>query len=140
MVNILDPWVIEEARKRLSRYSDKLDAIWKEIENLQTLYHNSTESKLWVRPDLNTKEGQKLVKWTILCAVEELFELANALKNRPWVQSEYLVDVNRLYDEVADAVIFLVILFHQLGLDPEKLSDIVIRKVVVNEFRVRSRY
>jgi len=139
-VNIIDPHVVDEARKRLEKYNDLLEAMWKEVENLSTQYTNNTDSKLWSRVDLSTKEGQMTVKWTVLCAVEELFELINAMKNRPWVQSEYLVDVNRLYDELADAIAFIIVLSYQLGLDPKKLADIVVRKVVVNEFRIRSKY
>lgn len=140
MVNILDPWVVEEARKRLRSHSDLLKTIWAEVEKLQIQYHSNTESKLWQQPDLNSKDGQKLVKWTIFCLAEELFELANALKNRPWVNTEYPVDVNRLYDELADAAIFFIILCHQLRLSPEKLAEIVIRKAVVNEWRIKSKY
>jgi len=140
LVNILDSSVAEEAQRRLSKYDDLLRAVWSELEKLSHMYSSNTESKLWIRVNPNTREGQEVLKWTIFCCVEELFELANALKNRPWVKSEYVVDVNRLYDELADAMLFILLLAHQLGLNPDSLADVLMRKVVVNEFRIRSKY
>lgn len=136
-MNILDvdPKEVEARRKK---YSDKLECLFGEIRSLAEKFNEIYDSELKV--NIYTKEGQKKLKWTILCAAEELFELANCLKNRPWMQTEYEVDINQIYDELADTFNFLILLCLQLGLDPDKLVDIVLRKVIVNEFRIRSKY
>lgn len=136
-MNILDV-DLKEVEARRKKYSDKLECLFGEIRSLAEKFNEIYDSELKV--NIYTKEGQKKLKWTILCAAEELFELANCLKNRPWMQTEYEVDINQIYDELADTFNFLILLCLQLGLDPDKLVDIVLRKVIVNEFRIRSKY
>jgi len=138
-MNILSEEVVREAKKRLGG-KPSLEKVWEEIKRLQSLYESCTESKLWKRVDIQSREGQELIKKTVFCLVEELFELTNSLKNRLWTQTQYEVDLPRLYDELADAAIFFVILAHQLHLDPESFLEIVMRKIIVNKFRVRSGY
>jgi len=138
-MNILSNEVVKEAKKRLGD-NPSLQRLWEEIEKLQRLYESQTESKLWKRVDLQSREGQELIKRTVFCLAEELFELTNALKNRPWTQTQYETDIPRLLDELADATIFLIILAHQLGLDAETFLEIVMRKIIVNEWRVETGY
>ena len=136
-MNILD---IDEkqVRERLKKYGDLLKALYGEVESLNKLYSDVYDTS----PSVNiySKEGQKKIKWTIYCLTEELYELANILKNRPWVQTEVEIDINKLYDELADTTIFFIVLCQQLGVTPEMLVDIVIRKVIVNEHRINSGY
>jgi len=127
-----------EVEKIKKKYSDKLEAIFSEVEKLAEEYNSIYDAELRVDP--NTKDGQRKLKWTIMCAAEELFELANCLKNRPWMQTEYPVDVNQIFDELADTFNFMILLCIQLGLDPEKLTDIILRKILVNKFRIESKY
>ena len=136
-MNILDVDP-KEVEKRMKDYSDLLEALYSEVRKLNGLYSNVYESS--IKADIYTKEGQKKIKWTIYCLTEELYELANILKNRPWVQTEIEVDINKLYDELADTTIFFIVLCQQLGVTPEMLADIVIRKVIVNEHRINSKY
>lgn len=138
-MNILSDEVVREAKKRLGD-NPSLQRLWEEIEKLQRLYEEKTESKLWKRVDIQTREGQELIKRTIFYIAEELFEISGCLKNRVWTQTQYEVDVSHLLDEVADTFLFFIILCHQLGLDAEKLLEIAMRKVVVNEWRVKSGY
>lgn len=72
---------------------------------------------------------------------QEIHEAVVALKNaKTWRQSKYLTDVNEYLDEVADIFIYFINLCLASGIDPEDLAQIVMKKISVNEDRIRSKY
>lgn len=90
---------------------------------------------------IDTREGQRKVRELLWYTIEELFEAINCLKNdREWVRTEYELDVWKIYDEIADALGFLVTVCRYLGLTPKKLYEIYLRKYKVNMFRLDSSY
>jgi len=129
VVNILDVNVDDLKEKYKGR--DKLETIFELVDQ--------QNSSLKVK-DLNTKEGQRAWKEILFCLTEELYEAANVLKNRPWVQTEYTVDYNHLYDELADSIWFFTALLRASGLDAERAFEIFLRKWKVNNFRRESGY
>jgi len=129
LVNILDV-SIDDLKEKL-RGKDKLEVLFQLV---------SEQNSTWSIKDLNTKEGQRYWKEILFCLTEELYEAANVLKNRPWVQTEYTVDYNHLYDELADSIWFFIALLQASGLDAEKTFEIFLRKWKVNNFRRESGY
>lgn len=73
-------------------------------------------------------------------AVEELYEAMNCLKNKPWKQSEVTTDTTHFYEELADALHFLVELFITSGLTARDLAAMYHKKHAVNKFRQESKY
>ena len=129
MVNILDV-SIDDLKEKL-RGKDKLEVLFQLV---------SEQNSTWSIKDLNTKEGQRYWKEILFCLTEELYEAANVLKNRPWVQTEYTVDYNHLYDELADSIWFFIALLQASGLDADKAFEIFLKKWKVNSFRKESGY
>lgn len=64
----------------------------------------------------------------------------NLLKNREWMETQLPVDEAHLHDEMADVIHYVFLLFIQLGIDAETMFDIFLRKLKVNEFRIRTGY
>lgn len=94
----------------------------------------------WSDSSIDTREGQNEWKNLLFCLTEELYEAANCLKIRPWVKTEYKVDYDHLYDELADSMWFFVQLLRKTGLSPSQAFEIFLRKCKVNEFRQNSNY
>lgn len=90
--------------------------------------------------DLDHRFVQFRIKDVTSRAVEELYEAMNCLKNKPWKQSEVPTDATHYYEELADAVHFLVEMFITSGLSARDLAAMYHRKHAVNEFRQRSKY
>lgn len=128
-MNILDvdPTSLKEKLKGM----DKLEAMFSLVQEQNFIFNKAS---------IDTIIGQEEWRKILYFLVEELFEAANCLKIRPWTQSEYAIDYNHLYDELADSIWFFVCLLIKSGLDPEKTFDIFLRKYLVNEFRRKSGY
>lgn len=72
---------------------------------------------------------------------QEIHEAVIALRNaKTWRQTKYLTDVNEYLDEVADIMIYFINLCLASGIDPNKLTDTVLRKIEVNRCRINSKY
>jgi len=73
--------------------------------------------------------------------VQEINEAVIALKNgKTWRQSKYFTDVNEYLDEVADIMIYFINLCLASGIDAEQLTQIVLKKIKINEKRIESKY
>ena len=73
--------------------------------------------------------------------VQEINEAVIALKNgKTWRKAKYFTDVNEYLDEVADIMIYLINLCLASGIDHKKLTEIVLKKIIVNEQRIDSKY
>jgi hypothetical protein len=73
--------------------------------------------------------------------VQEINEAVVALRNaKTWRKSKYFTDVNEYLDEVADIFIYFVNACLASGITPEHLAQIVMKKIKVNEERIRSKY
>lgn len=135
MVNILRVDISKYLKEFNSSKIDRLEFLWRKIKELNGAFGGTNDPV-----DIYSKAGQETLKSIVFWLVEELFEFTNAMKNRPWARSEYLIDEWRLYDEIADAAAFFILLCIRLGLDAQKFFEIVLRKIAVNEFRIRSNY
>jgi hypothetical protein len=142
-VNILDVKK-EEIDKLLAKEPNKLKLLFSECRELQTMYqgvYKNNSQQLHVdKVVLDTVEGQLEIKQMIWNVTEELFEMANSFKNRAWTTTNYAIDTNRVYDELADSAIFFIHLIRKLGLDEDKFAELILRKIEVNKFRIRSHY
>lgn len=131
MVNILQVQISPDELK----VKDKLEAIF----NLNKQYLEQLKEPLEI--PIETKQGQEKLRKLIWYTVEELFEAVNTFKNdREWVQTQYELDLWKLYDEIADALGFFITLCRYLHLDADKLFEIYLRKWKVNMFRINSKY
>jgi NTP pyrophosphatase (non-canonical NTP hydrolase) len=131
VVNILQVQISPDELK----VKDKLEAIF----NLNKQYLEQLKEPLEI--PIETKQGQEKLRKLIWYTVEELFEAVNTFKNdREWVQTQYELDLWKLYDEIADALGFFITLCRYLHLDADKLFEIYLRKWKVNMFRINSKY
>lgn len=64
----------------------------------------------------------------------------NLLKNRPWAQSNYLVDLLQFKERMTDLWIYFWTWVGGLGINKIMLFDLFERKVEVNRFRIKSGY
>jgi NTP pyrophosphatase (non-canonical NTP hydrolase) len=133
-MNILDVKE-EDVKKFLSQFKskDKLDLIFE----IQDYFMKKYKVK---KLSLDLKEGQELVRKYVYYMIEELFEAMNLLKNRTWTKTNYDVDRSRLADEVADFLAFLIQVLVLLEFDSEKLFECFVKKMIINDFRIRSNY
>jgi len=73
--------------------------------------------------------------------VQEINEAVIALKNaKTWRQTKYFTDINEYYDELADIMIYFINACFASGISPELLTTLVLRKIKINEKRIRSKY
>jgi len=139
MVNILDidgekvKEFIQAYRDKCNNPNNDLELLFKVQEDLMKMYN------IKVLP-LNSREGQEQIKTYIYYLVEEIFEFANLLKSRPWTKTLYDPDVNRIKDEIADAIAFFVQILYLLKFNHKDVVDLFSRKMLVNQFRIKSNY
>lgn len=125
---------------------DLLRSIFDHQVELMKKYHPIEEGRgaLVVEPEMFGEIDHRRVQWRIKdlkqrCD-EELDEAMNCLKNKPWKQSEVPTDKTHFYEELADAVHFLIELFITAGMDAEDMALMYHKKAAVNEFRQRTKY
>ena len=115
-----------------------------DIDSLHQLFaHGQEEMRKYGRVfpvNIHTKAAQAEFRELAGYVVEEMMEAVNCLKNRPWTKTETLVDVDHLYDEMADTLHFYVSCCVLIGMSPEQLMEAYRRKYEVNEMRRRTDY
>lgn len=73
--------------------------------------------------------------------VQEVNEAVVALRNaKTWRQSKYFTDINEYLDEVADIQIYFINACLASGISPDLLAQTVLKKIRVNQQRIRSKY
>ena len=135
MVNILDVNIDDLLEEFKKSRKDRLQFLFE----LQRELCKKADPML-LEGNIYTKEGQDKVKQYIFYCAEELFELSNKMKARPWVKTIYLPDVNEIYDELADAFLMLILVCISLGVDADKIFRLCLRKYKVNMFRQETNY
>ena len=133
MVNILEMDISDLMAKYEGR--DKLESIFEVMGELQEGFDERYKEN-----GVHTKLGQIEIRKVAYYLIEELMECTNLLKNREWMQTELPVDMDHIYDEVADVLHFLILFFMKLGIGAEKLFEVFLKKVKVNTFRLKSGY
>lgn len=119
---------------------DKLDLIFKYQRELAEKYKKMHGIKQ-IPINIDTKEGQKIIREFAEYVVEELMEAMNCLRNKPWVKTETETDKEHFFEELCgDVLHFLVELYILCGIDSNKLFEYYFKKKEVNLFRIRSDY
>jgi len=119
---------------------DKLDAIFRRQKELLEKFHEIEDSH-GLLPDRNvpvnleTHQGQAVIKSRAWNVTEELAEAMNELKNRPWKQKTYPVDLDKYYEEIVDAFHFFIELCILSGLSAQDLFDRYMGKAEINTQR-----
>lgn len=72
--------------------------------------------------------------------VQDIGNLCNLLKNRPWAQSNYLVSMTDFNERVEDLWSTFWNVIWWIGLTPEKLFELFERKYEVNKWRIKTGY
>lgn len=72
--------------------------------------------------------------------VHNVGQLCNLLKNRPWAQSNYLVSLTDFKERLETLWISFWKYLGSLGLNKEKVFELFERKVIVNEYRMKTGY
>lgn len=126
----------EEIDKMLAKYEANGDT-FELFLNIGRDYMKKYQTK---KVDINSKEGQEEVRRILFAMIEELMEFANTLKNKKWCEAEYPVDEQHSLEEICDAWAFWVQLLLMLNFDKEKFKRLYVSKLLVNEFRLGSKY
>jgi len=119
---------------------DKLDLIFARQRELLERFHQ-IEAQHGLLPDpkvpvdIATHQGQAVLRGRAWNVTEELAEAMNELKNRPWKQRTYPVDLDAFYEELVDALHFFVELCILAGLSSQDLFDRYMGKAAVNTQR-----
>ena len=124
---------------------DKLEAIFARQRELMERYHKiEAENGLLltdqVPVDLDSYKGQARLRDFIYRTTAELFESGECLKLKAWVQTPLATDRQHFYEEIADALHFMIEFCILAGLDAQSLTDYYFRKSKVNIFRQGSNY
>lgn len=123
---------------------DKLEAIFEKQRKLEEKYNPIEKAMGALVPDmpldLNTFEGQERTRLLIYRIAEELFEAGNTMRNKAWKQSQVPIDADHFWEEVSDAVHFLIQLYIENGKTAEDFIEGYLRKNKVNRFRQESKY
>ena len=119
---------------------DKLDLIFaRQRELLERFHQIEAQHGLLPDPDvpvdITTHHGQAVLRSRAWNVTEELAEAMNELKNRPWKQKTYPVDLEAFYEELVDALHFFVELCILAGLSAQDLFDHYMGKAAVNTQR-----
>lgn len=85
-------------------------------------------------PDYN--ECAKYFYWI----VDDIGNLCNLLKNRPWTQSNYLVSMNDFNKRLHKLWETFWNIIGWLGIKEKELFEMFERKYLVNKFRIKSNY
>ena len=115
----------------------------KEVEELFSRIEGIPERLAFGKlENLHLPETCKYIQTNILWRLtEEIHELSVALRNgKNWRKAKYFTDLNEALDEVADVMIYFVNLCLAMGITPEKLTEIVLKKIRVNYDRIKSKY
>jgi NTP pyrophosphatase (non-canonical NTP hydrolase) len=121
-------YMLEEIKKRDS------------LEVLFELQSHLMEMGDYSKVDINTKEGQKLLREMAGYVTEELYEGINCLKNRQWTKNHVPTDFDHYKEELIDSFSFMLQLMIMSGIDKDMLLRTFIEKYLVNKFREVSGY
>ena len=72
--------------------------------------------------------------------VDDIGDLCNLLKNRPWAQSNYLVSMYDFDKRLKQLWIDYWIMLAKLGLTKKKIFELFERKYLVNAWRIKTGY
>lgn len=133
ILNLPQEEVDKKKEQYLSNGDDKLDVLFRIGRDYMKKYGTK-------EVNIHSKEGQEKIRQILFALTEETYEFANTLKNKSWCTEEYPVDEEHAIEETCDMLAFMIQLFLLLGFDSDKLLDTYFRKLVVNEFRLRSNY
>lgn len=122
-----------EAKKKQYNTDDTFDLFLKIGKDYMSKYNI-------VKINIHSKSGQERIRKIVFAMTEELYEMMNTLKNKEWCQTEYPVDEEHFIEELCDFWAFTIQLLLLLDLDKEKFEKLYLKKLIVNEFRLKSKY
>jgi hypothetical protein len=85
-------------------------------------------------------KGKKDLNYYMYSIIQEVGNTCNLLKNRPWKQSQYLVDLYIFEHLFKNIWILFNILCCQVEIKEEELFEVWSLKYQVNKFRIKTRY
>jgi hypothetical protein len=127
---------------------DMLEMIFERQKELMDKYHPIEEKagigygillKDDVR-DLNNPRFQYLLKDFAWRITEEIGEAMSCLKQKPWKQTHMMTDETHFKEEIVDAFHFFIEMCILIGFDPVTLTEMYLKKSLVNKFRQKSMY
>ena len=113
--------------------TDKLELLFEKQEKLMQKF--GVEKK-----NIHTKEGQMQFRYYLISLIEELCEITHCMKNKFWTKTDTEIDLDAMYDEVADVWHFFIELMILLDLDATKVTTLYLQKNLVNQHRIKSNY
>lgn len=132
---------------------DELPVKWREGDKLENMFklQRSLMGKLVAagklprlpKPgDFATKEGQQLIRTTFYYIIEEVMETSLCMRNaKEWKHEETVPDYEHIKEEFAgDALHFFLEAMIQLGIDPDTMYRVYLKKNWVNRWRVETGY
>jgi len=124
---------------------DMLEMIFARQKELIKKYeHIEAQNNLLQTPlcpvEIDSQHGQQRLKDFAWRITEELGEAMNCLKNKPWKQTHMETDRTHYEEELVDAFHFFIELCILSGFDAQSLTEMYLKKSLVNKFRQRSQY
>lgn len=114
----------------------------KDLANSFSLYEIHIKLPDYLYQDFCPPEDRRraLIKSDLFNIIQLIGEITNLLKQRPWRESQYPVDLLTFKKKWLEFIqIFFDTLIHQ-GIGYDVLSDIWSKKYQVNKFRIESNY
>lgn len=96
--------------------------------------------KSWVDFDFEHSQNSNNNVHMLYSVVEKVGKTCNLLKNRPWKQSQYLVDLYLFEENLKKIWAFFNKLCSYFNISLDKLFEVWSLKYQVNKFRIRTRY
>lgn len=111
------------------------------IYNSFKLYEKHIKLPDYLYPNSNSEDYKRsFIRRDLFDVIQYIGELTNLLKQRPWRESQYPVDLLTFKDRWYDVLnIFISTLIRQ-GIGFDILSNIWSKKYQVNKFRIESNY
>lgn len=92
------------------------------------------------RIDLGSFEEKQALKISFYDIVDDIGDLCNLLKNRPWAQSNYLVSMLDFDARAKKLWVTFWDTLGRIGITDEELFDLFERKYLVNLWRIKTGY
>ena len=110
-----------------------LDVDFKQFTNPQKIF-NQTNYRISIY------SGVGVIGTYFYKIIDDIGDLCNLLKNRPWAQSNYLVSMLDFNERLKKLWNTFWTVLAILGLKPEQIFELFERKYLVNKWRISTKY
>jgi len=114
------------------------------MDNLDSIFYFQKQFmhqlKLQYPVNLNTLEGQQVVREVMFFMTQEIYEGAEWMKNKPWRQTTTPLEIEKFKEEIADIFHFFIELCIVCGIEANELKELYHKKLRENYDRQKRGY